>query len=104
MRLQELRIKNNISQEKLAKHLGLVRSSICQYEKGKRIPDYQILSKIADYFNVTVDYLLGRDEIPPKDKVLSTDEKAILDLFNQVPADKQDLVLQMIKVAIENSK
>lgn len=61
MRLKELREQRGISQTELANFLGVVRSTICQYEKGNRMPDSNILGKLADYFNVSVDYLLGRD-------------------------------------------
>ena len=64
MRLKELREQRGISQTELANFLGVVRSTICQYEKGNRMPDSNILGKLADYFNVSVDYLLGRDTVP----------------------------------------
>lgn len=57
----KLREDKNISQAQLAKKLGVQRSTICLYENGKRLPSYDILLNLADYFNVSVDYLLGRD-------------------------------------------
>jgi len=42
--------------------LGITRPAYTAYEMGKRQPDYETLIKLADYFNVTVDYLLGRTE------------------------------------------
>ena len=62
MRLKELREQKGVSQAELANFLRVVRSTICQYEKGNRMPDSNILCKLADYFNVSVDYLLGRTE------------------------------------------
>ena len=61
LRLKELRAKNNITQEQLALAIGVERSSIGKYE-GKQgvIPSVDVLKAIADYFNVTTDYLLGR--------------------------------------------
>lgn len=58
--LKVLRKSNNLTQDMLAKKLGLSRSAIGMYEKGSREPDYEILEKIADFFNVDIDYLLGR--------------------------------------------
>lgn len=58
--LKELRKEKDISQTELAKSLKLARSTIAQYETGDRTPDYDTLKKIADYFNVSTDYLLGR--------------------------------------------
>lgn len=57
--LRILRRKKNLSQKDLGNKLGLAESTIGMYEQGKRQPDYETLLKIADYFEVTVDYLLG---------------------------------------------
>lgn len=61
-KIRELREKAGISQTELANKINVVRSTICQYEKGTREPSYEVLKKLADFFNVSVDYLLGRDE------------------------------------------
>ena len=63
-RLKELRKKHNISQVKLAIDLNLNQNSISRYETGEREADYQTLIEIADYFQVSIDYLLGRTENP----------------------------------------
>ncbi len=60
-RIRELRIQRGIQQKELAAILGIPANTYNQWENGKRQPDYQSLSKIADYFGVTTDYLLGRD-------------------------------------------
>ena len=60
-RLKELRAKQRVTQEQLAKAIGVERSSIGKYEgKQSVIPSVDVLKAIADYFNVTTDYLLGR--------------------------------------------
>ncbi len=64
MRLQELRKHKKISQVKLAIDLHLNQNSISRYEKGEREADYATLIKIADYFNVSIDYLLERTDNP----------------------------------------
>ena len=61
MRIKELRKQRGISQDELGKVLGVSRSAICQYEQGGRIPNYKSVVAMADYFNVTVDFLLDRD-------------------------------------------
>lgn len=58
--LKSLRKSNNLTQEDLAKALKVSRSTIGMYENGSREPDYETLEAIADYFNVDIDYLLGR--------------------------------------------
>lgn len=59
-RIAELRKTANISQAKLGKIIGVAQNTVCNWENGNREPDQVSLNKIADYFNVSVDYLLGR--------------------------------------------
>ncbi|PFG13040.1 helix-turn-helix domain-containing protein [Bacillus sp. es.036] len=61
-RLASLRKLNKITQVDLAKKLGIPRSTYSNYEAGKRQADYETLQKIAEYFEVTTDYLLGRTD------------------------------------------
>lgn len=61
-RLNQLRKSASLSQEEFAKKIGVSRSTIGMYEQGKREPDFETLEKIADYFNVDTDYLLGTSD------------------------------------------
>lgn len=61
-RLKELRVSKDLSQDDLAKTLGLAKSSISMYEKGKRKPSFEVLESLADFFNVDMDYLLGKTD------------------------------------------
>lgn len=58
--LKSLRTERGMTQDQLAKVLKISRSTIGMYEKGDREPDYETLEAIADFFNVDIDYLLGR--------------------------------------------
>ena len=62
-RLKELRKKKKISQLKLAIDLNMNQNTISRYETMEREADYETLVKFADYFGVTLDYLLGRTEL-----------------------------------------
>lgn len=64
MRLKELRQAKNISQLKLAMDLNMNQNSISRYETGVREADYKTLIAFADYFNVSIDYLLERTDNP----------------------------------------
>ena len=64
MRLAELRKSRKISQLKLAMDLNMNQNTISRYETGEREADYATLIKIADYFNVSIDYLLERTTNP----------------------------------------
>lgn len=63
-RLKELRSEKQITQRELANLLRLSPSTIAMYETGQRMPDPEILQRIADFFGVSTDYLLGRTDIP----------------------------------------
>ncbi len=58
--LKNLRIAENLTQDDLAKSLKISRSTIGMYENGSREPNHEMLEAIADFFNVDIDYLLGR--------------------------------------------
>ena len=64
VRLKELRKKKGISQLRLATDLNTTQHTISRYETGEREPGIDELIKIADYFNVSVDYLIGRTDDP----------------------------------------
>lgn len=64
MRLKELRKGKKISQLKLAMDLNMNQNSISRYETGERQADYETLIRFADYFDVSVDYLLERTDNP----------------------------------------
>jgi len=59
-RLKEIRKSHKLRQKDLAKALGLAQTTIANYEQGTRFPDEIMLNKIATYFNISLDYLLGR--------------------------------------------
>ena len=61
-KLRTLRSSRKITQMDMAKLLGCARTTYTQYETGVSEPDFETLVKLADYFNVSVDYLLGRTD------------------------------------------
>ena len=64
MRLKEIRRSKGISQLKLAMDLNTSQNTISRYETGEREPGIMELIKIADYFNISIDYLLERTDNP----------------------------------------
>ena len=61
--LRKLRKENKLSQAELGKILNLSQRTISSYENGERFPDEITLNNIADYFNISMDYLLGRTKL-----------------------------------------
>ena len=64
MRLKELRLANGLTQKELAKSIEVGRTTISEYESGKIVPKQEGLLKLANYFNVSVDYLTGVSDTP----------------------------------------
>lgn len=60
--LKSLRVREDLTQEELAKVLNMTRSSIGMYEQGKRIPPPDVLEVFADFFNVDMNYITGRTD------------------------------------------
>ncbi len=66
MRLKELRKAKRVSQLKLAMDLNMNQNTISRYETGEREPGINEIIKIADYFGVSIDYLLGQTSNPKR--------------------------------------
>ena len=100
-KIRFLRTKQKLSQETLAKALNTTKQAIYKYENGivTNIPldKVEILSNVL---NTTPSYLMGWEDNTPAEQELSEGEKALLDLFRRVPEDQRQLVLQMIRAAI----
>ncbi len=91
-RIKLLREEKELSQLELAKILNISNSTLSQYEAGNRVPGDDIKKKIANYFNVSVDFLLGRtEERNPytNDKDLDKVDKFLLELKEEM--EKQGL-------------
>ncbi|UKS24898.1 helix-turn-helix domain-containing protein [Paenibacillus sp. HWE-109] len=63
-RIAQLREKRGLTQEELSNKIGISRAALSHYETSRREPDYETINKFANFFNVTVDYLLGRTDQP----------------------------------------
>lgn len=66
--LKEIRKQRNVTQQKVALDLAISREALSYYENGRRSPDVDMLVKLADYFNVTVDFLIFGSENSRKSK------------------------------------
>lgn len=99
LRLKELREKNGYTQESLANKLNTSRSRIANYEQGKREPDFEMQEAIADLFNVTIDYLFGRNESVPKDSYDDETVRRAMEYYkriSQLSPEKQAVLLNLI--------
>ena len=97
IRLKEVREKANMSQKELADKLSVSQSTVGNWESGMREPNFDTIKKIAEFFDVTVDYLLGRTDDPkysnPLDKELEGVDFALWGEIKDLnDAQKQDIL------------
>lgn len=115
-RLKILREKRGMSQQHLADELGISRSAVGNYELGSREPDFETLELIADYFNVDMDYLIGKSAIERRIPVLDWDNKnpmpipvlqnpnlskeaeEFLKLYETAPQEVRQTAIQVLKL------
>ena len=83
--LKSLRKRNGLSQSELGKHIGLSKAVISNYENGINYPDYENLIRMAEYFGVTTDYLLGVTNVKTVDVSRLTESQ--IEVLNQVIAE-----------------
>ena len=99
-RIDRLCKDRNINITVMCKESGASRGSLSDLKFGrKQNLSVETLSKIASYFDVTVDYLTGKEN-SPDEFVLTEGEKDLLELFRLIPADQQPVVLAMIRAAL----
>ena len=77
-RFKQLRTERRLSQQNLADQLGFSKSSVNMYERGEREPGLESMETIADYFNVDLDYLMGRSDIPNRNDWLKSINKSVV--------------------------
>ncbi|WP_200411956.1 helix-turn-helix domain-containing protein [Virgibacillus salexigens] len=87
-RLTKLRKQSKKTQGEVAKVIGVSRPAYTAYEKGNRTPDYKTLTTLADYYNVTTDYLLGRDGDQDNDEETKRDK-----VINKIATEFPDIDL-----------
>lgn len=109
MRIRELRIERKLTQAELADAIDSTFKNISKYENSHREPDLNTLIKFADFFKVSLDYLVERDFTPacgiPEQYIkVSSEEKTLLHLWNELDEDDKDLVLERINTLLEVQK
>lgn len=93
-RLKELRIQRNLYQKDIAAKLGVDRTTYVKYENGSSEPNHEMLQKLADIFETTIDYLLGRtDDISPAPISANSDETLMFALWGN---DNKDITPEML--------
>lgn len=94
LRLKELRDQKRLNQQGLAIKLNVAQGTISAYEVGTRTPDIQMLIRFADFFDVSVDYLVGRSDVKKQiqSSDLSQDELDHIYAYRQLSKEKKGKV------------
>ena len=93
-RFIQLRNEADLTQEELAKKLGISKGAIGNYESGIRTPRAEDLDNIADYFNVSLDYLLGRNEERPE---ITLEEQWIINCYRNADSNIKEAIKALLK-------
>ena len=106
-RLTLLRESKDLKKKELASILNVSAACISQYESGSIMPGYDILSRMSDYFGVSVDFLIGADRATAKLGLgeVYTGNTTYLGLLNacsQIPANKREALLAMVEALRES--
>ena len=86
--IKELLEQNNITQKQLAESLDISSSALGNYIQCRREPDYNTLIRIADFFHVTIDFLLNHPTAP----LLSHDEEVLIHIFAHYQKNKRNFI------------
>lgn len=105
-RLKEMRAERGETQKKVAAALGVSVTCYAGYEQGYRLPDLDILAKMADFFDVSTDYLLGREDDLEQvaELSLSEMERDLLSKFKKLPEIRQQTVIDSISDMLDSEK
>lgn len=90
--IKKLRIQKGLTQQQLAEVLHISTSSVGMWEQGRREPDATMLIQIADFYGVTVDYLLGREKLSDTQKALIAETIQQLESLNELKEKLKSMI------------
>lgn len=97
-RFKQLRLEKNITQVELGKIFNIKHSSISKYENNTAIPEISLLINFADYFNVSVDYLLARNNIKIITEGFNDKEAELIRKYRELDERDHNEILELINV------
>ena len=109
-RLKDLRTEKELTQKALASQLGLTPNCICEWEKGRAEPNLDVLKKLSQLFDCSIDYLVGNTDdfgviaINEKTAKLSPDGQELLDIFNSLDVEYKSQILEYARYFAERTK
>ncbi len=101
-RYKNLRKRRGLTQLEASKILNVDQSTISKWEQDKAIPDIATLIKLADYFNTSIDYIVGRDSELINLKALDKDTSEIIKTVINLNSEQKSQILSIIKILASN--
>lgn len=98
-RIKELRLAVGKSQAELADLIGVNKQTISQYERGVRYPKKENMEALADYFNVSIDYLTGKSGVI--EMLTTPEERKLLEEYRRLDDNKRRLLEAMLRTLTE---
>lgn len=95
-RLKDLRTKRGLSQRNLGDIIGVTHATINMYESGKRTPEVEKLEALCDFFNVSMDYMRGKEDLSVR--LLDGEEMVLIDAYRQAPEHIRGAIRQLLEV------
>jgi len=114
-RLKQLRLKKSLNMKQVAKELDIPYTTYVGYEKDTREPDSEILKALADFYDCTIDFLLGRSDNAMeeynvsysnsnKQALLTSRQQRIVDLFGRLTEPQQDNIIGRAEMLAEQNE
>ena len=98
MRLKEIRNKKNITQIRLSIAAEVSQETISAYESGKALPSAETLIRIADFLDVSIDYLLERTDNPIVNTIEKDEDKELLNIYHQMTKEQKNDIVTYAKI------
>ena len=106
-KIKEVRLEQELLQKDLAQKIHVAANTLSQFENGKANPSYEVLIALADFFEVSTDYLLGREDdfgnvsIQSNEPILSGEEQRLIETYRKLNAKNRIHVSAYADVRLE---
>ena len=94
-RVKQLRIDNNLTQKDIAEKMSITPTGVSYWETGNAIPSYETLKKLADLFNVSIDYLTGNESH-------NTENDVLFRKIGKVNDEKKELLMRILNNTVDS--
>ncbi len=101
MKLKELRLKHHLLQDNIAEILGIKKNTYSNYEIEKTQAPIEIYIKLANYYNVTLDYLLENPKPPKQENEFTLKEEELIDMYRELSEQNKEVILRNFYILLK---